>query len=316
MRLSPLAFFCLLPALGWAQETPASVIDYRDGTGGHAGVILDARAEAACREGSLPGARCLPATALIGPHGRLANLSGLLWLLGSVGLTGDEHVLVVGGPGAEKEQLAGILYLAGQRRISVLRQALDALEGAERRPGIPRGRTREAVYTAAMRDDRVVLRDELRRLVASGEGPPLMDGREESEYWGARVRGARGGHLPGAQLLPLRGLAGEAEALERHPFDPANPWVVYGHDTPEGLVYLSRLLALGVEPRLYLEGWTGWASDGSLPVDSLTFRDAPVAGRPPAGERADWRGGLLPACLLGAALLAVAGYGLGRRAAG
>ena len=127
----------------------------------------------------------------------MANVSGMLWLLGSAGLTGEEHLLVIGDRPEEKELMAGLLYLAGQRRISVLEPSSQAWAGATGlEPGRIRSKTRETVYTAPMRDDRVVLRGELVRVIDSGKPPPLMDGRSESEYWGQRVRGMRGGHLP------------------------------------------------------------------------------------------------------------------------
>lgn len=304
----------LLLTAGGPLDAVSAPIDYRQSAGGHEEAIVDVRPEAACRDGTLPRARCLPVTELVGPLRRLANLSGMLWMLGSAGLTGDEHVLVVGERTEQKELMAGLLYLAGQRQISVLVPPVTGSAGtAGLHPGQPRSRTREVVYTAPVRDHRIILRDELRRLIEAEDAPPLMDGRSESEYWGQRVRGLRGGHLPGAELLPADAVANGGKEGGIPAFDEAHRWIVYGHDAAEGLVYLSRLVAQGIEPVLYLEGWTGWASDGALPVDSLTFRDAPVRGISPVpsgGESVPWY--LLSVVVLAGVVLAAVGFYLGR----
>ena len=83
-------------------------------------VVVDSRPAARCAEATLPGARCVPITDILGPHDRFPSVSGLLWLLGTAGLTGGEHVLVVGERARDRDALAGVLYLAGQRRVSVL----------------------------------------------------------------------------------------------------------------------------------------------------------------------------------------------------
>ena len=79
--------------------------------------IVDSRPAVHCGEATLPGARCVPITDILGPHDRFPSISGLLWLLGTAGLTGAEHVLVIGERALDRDALAGVLYLAGQRRI-------------------------------------------------------------------------------------------------------------------------------------------------------------------------------------------------------
>lgn len=305
----------LLSSGASASDTVASVIDYVSSAEGHWKQIVDTRPEAVCRKATLPGARCLPVNEFIGPHKRLVNISGILWLLGSAGLTGEEHLLVIGDRPEQKELMAGLLYLAGQKRISVLKPAVKAVAGErkELKPGRNRSKTREVVYAAPMRDQHVLLRGELHRVMASTESTLLLDGRSESEYWGQRVRGFRGGHLPGAQLLPSHTLSDGGSDLNLSSFSSPGSLVVYGHDTAEGLVYLSRLVAKGIEPRLYLEGWVGWASDGALPVDSLTYRDSPALGRPvqeSAEGEVPWT--LILSASLAAIGLAAGGFYLGR----
>jgi len=90
--------------------------------------------------------------------------------------------------------------------------------------------------------------------------------------------------------------------------------VIYGHDAFEGLIYLARLHARGIDARLYLEGWAGWASDGGLPADSVTYPDhAAVAGHQHSqGDRSDFGLPILMGAGIGAALLAFAGLLSGR----
>jgi len=304
---------------GGAVGAELPVIDYVNAASADVDVILDVRPAADCQSGSLPGARCLPAEDVLAPHRRLANISGILWLLGTAGLQGDEHVLIVGERGQQREFMAGLLYLAGQQRISILNQPLSRVTGGSdgQRPGSPRSLTREAVWQAPLRADRVLLRSELGAQLLRNDAPVLIDGRSEAEYWGQRIRAVRGGHLPGAQHLAAASLSSASgEAFDALAFG-GEP-VAYAHDTYEGLVYLSRLLARGVGARLYLEGWVGWASDGALPVDSLAF---PEMERAPAMIPAVSSGsgvGRWPPILmlLAAAALAVIGFQAGCRRRG
>jgi thiosulfate/3-mercaptopyruvate sulfurtransferase len=311
-RFLVLTVLFLIAGRVWAG---GAVIDYVRVPPADVDAVLDVRSPGACSQGSLPGARCLPAQDFLAPHRRLANISGILWLLGTAGLEGDEWVLIIGDRGADREFMAGLLYLAGQKQISVLSQPVSRVAGGldGLRPGVPRSRTREVVWQAPMRADRILLRSELQSRLAQADAPILIDGRSETEYWGQRIRGARGGHLPGAQhlaaasLSPASGKAFDAVAFGGRP-------VAYANDAYEGLIYLSRLLASGVDARLYLEGWVGWASDGALPVDSLTYPDVAAAGvAAPDRSRTDEARWPLVLMILLAAVLAVIGFQVGRR---
>lgn len=233
-------------------------------------VVIDARPLAECRRASLPGARCLPATEFLGPHHRLAGEREILWLLGTVGLTGGEPVLVIGQDATERTFLAGLLHLAGQRTVRVLSEPMSRLlaSRADAAPGNERGIIRAAVYTAPMRDARVVLKHELARALTAGAAV-VLDVRNESEYWGETARGARGGHLPGAVRLP-------AARSAPVPFD--GDVIVYGHDARDGLAAYARLLARAPTLRVYPGGWSEWAADANLPIDAATYPDRMPAG--------------------------------------
>lgn len=137
-------------AMGTAFPLAAQPIEITDVVATDARVI-DIRAEDDCLAGSLPGARCLPAPWLLdGGDGAPIGFHALRWLLGTVGLTGREPLVVYAGPeGATDDALAvaALAYLAGQNTVSVHDGA-----AAETGPGGEgRSFSREAVYTAPMR---------------------------------------------------------------------------------------------------------------------------------------------------------------------
>lgn len=239
-------------------------------------VVVDTRPLEACKQRSAAGAVCLPAGDFLGPQRRLPAERDLLWLLGTAGLAGDETVLVVGQDVMARDFVAGLLYIAGQRRVRVLAEPMGKLleSGIETGPGHERSFVREQVYQATMRDGVVVLRDELR---AMRPAPMLLDGRTEAEYWGEVTRSPRSGHLPGAASLPGLALRAGLATPEARPLLPEGEPVAYGHDAYEGLAYLTLLTAeYGVPARLYLAGWAEWAADGALPVDAAGYPEPPA----------------------------------------
>lgn len=279
-------------------------------------VVLDTRPVAACVERTLAGAHCLPAADLLGPHRRLPSFHDLLWVFGTVGLTGNETVLVVGERAGERDFVAGLLFLAGQARVQVLAEPLRAatLEGRATAPGRQRGNTRRAVFQVALRDDLVVLTHELAAQLAGATPPPLLDGRGEAEYWGERVRGLRGGHLPGARHLAASAVRADLAAGRIPVLVDAGQAVGYGHDAVESVAYLTLLRAgAGLDLRVYLDGFADWAATTQLPLDSLTHpeRAAPVAAPPPATAPAPWLAVLTGA--LAGALLVLIGFKLAAR---
>jgi len=274
-------------AAGPIAAHASDAIEYAASASGLIGkvTLVDARAQAACLARTIAGARCLPAADFLGPHGRLANFREIFWLLGTAGLSGTEHVLVVGDDPVERDFVAGMLYLCGQRKVSILTQPVSrgaGLPAARLGAGIGRAMTRNPVYQADVRDGDIVLRTELARALASQTLPPLLDGRTEAEYWGERIRAPRGGHLPGAQLLPapvVRSRLGRGQ----FEFDAGKTFVAYGHDPFESVAYFTLLRAgAGIAARVYLDGWVDWANHPELPMAATSYpapMPAPAASR-------------------------------------
>ncbi len=288
-RLSCLALMCVAMTAGAAED-----FDYVRAVPAEAGlVVIDARPSADCGAKSLAGARCLPAADFLGPHNRLPNARDLLWLLGTAGLTGAEDVLVVGAEAQARDFVAGLLFVAGQKRVRVLAEPVGRQLAKDAGPGRERGMTREAVFAAPMRDGLLLLRDELRDELRAMKAP-LLDGRAQEEYWGETARAARAGHLPGAISLPAAQLRAALDPAAARPVLPEGAAVAYAHDAYEGLAYLTLLVAgHGVAAKLYAEGWAEWAADGALPADAVSHpeRAQPVVAKSQSAQHGGARQG-------------------------
>ncbi len=281
-------------------------------------VVIDTRPLAACTARSLPGARCLSPHEFLGPHGRLASFRDIVWVLGAAGLSGRETVLVAGDDPVRRDFVAGILYLAGQSRVAVLALPLTPLlTHGSSGPGTPRGMFRNPVYQGQPRARLIVLRGELAHALHSSRPPYLLDGRSRASYWGRRIRALRGGHLPGAQPLPMTALRLE---VARHDVDlPAvASAVAYANNAYDSIAYFTLLRAgAGFDARVFPGGWEDWAYHTNLPVDAETYPErspmAPAAF--PAATvavRPDSRSLITPV-FAALVLAAVTGYYFGRR---
>ncbi len=285
-------------------------------------VVVDTRPLAACTARSLPEARCLSPREFLGPHWRLASFRDIVWVLGAAGLSGRETVLVAGDDAMRRDFVAGLLYLAGQARVAVLTAPLTPLlatrPGA---PGIPRGMFRNPVYQGQPRARLIVLREELEQALRGPRPPYLLDGRSLSAYWGRRIRALRGGHLPGAQPLPMAALR---LAVTRHYADLSGvpSAVAYSNNAYDSIAYFTLLRAgAGFDARVYPGGWEDWANHTALPVDAETYYERrrmvpqiPASTRPAVGAISPDSGKAIMPVLAGL-VLAIAGYYLGRRRA-
>ncbi len=233
--------------------------------------LLDTRPTLQCEKRSIQGARCLTADDLLGHSGRLPSLRDIVWLLGTLGLQGSETVVVAGRPGEARDFIAGLLYLAGQRRVLVLQPPLSRLIASGEYPlaaGQRRSMSRERHYVAPPRDGQIVLRRELQQRLSGNQPLRLLDARSQAEYWGEQVRGWRGGHIPGAEPVSLETVP--AIRLTEAGADT----VVYGHAPLDSIAALVRLQAHWPQPvQVFIEGWRAWSADGSLPVDAESYKD-------------------------------------------
>jgi len=116
-------------------------------------VLLDARTAERCMDSSVSGAHCLPSNTFFAENGDLASFYHINWVLGTMGLSESDDLLVFSDTAIERDAVAGLLFLAGQARVSRWVGKIKALQnvlGAG--PGKGRGRTRSSVYTGVTRD--------------------------------------------------------------------------------------------------------------------------------------------------------------------
>lgn len=264
-QLTTLSILLFVGQVCASEETILHVVSEPYDT--NADIVLDTRPLANCKESSLKGTVCLPIEDFVAPGRRLANWSGILWLLGTAGLSGKEHVLVVGDKPRRRHVLAGLLAIAGQKKISVLEDPVSTHLESETNVavGTQRSTTRTKVFTEPMRSTLLVLRNELTNVIHNNV--VLLDGRSEAEYFGTTIRAHRGGHIPGATHSPF---AQWYKTKGGQIVDTHFP-ISYAHNSIDGLAYFSVLLSAGQASRLYLEGWVDWASNTELPIDSASY---------------------------------------------
>ena len=142
---------CVAFACGASARENASLAAISDISDGIQGPVIDIRNAESCLAGSLPQARCLPVGHFIDPTGKVIGFHALRWLLGTVGLKGDETVLVIGDDGEDTQRVGALLHRAGQHRVRMFDQPFSAPANAP--SGAPRSLSRETVFTAPMRED-------------------------------------------------------------------------------------------------------------------------------------------------------------------
>lgn len=252
-------------------------------------VVLDVRPLADCERASVPGARCLPAGDLLGPHGRLPSFRQIAWLLGTLGLSGRETLVVAGERAQRRDFVAGILYLAGQRRVLILQRPLQAAlhaAGLAETPGRPRSLLADPIYQGRPRARLIVWRAELARALTRPHPPLLVDGRGRDAYLGIRIDAYRGGHIPGALSLPADGLS--TPQATRPSATTLAGAIAYAEDPMGGIAYFAMLHAgLGAAVKVYPGGWRAWAAHTALPVSDETYVARPRHPTDVAASRSD-----------------------------
>jgi thiosulfate/3-mercaptopyruvate sulfurtransferase len=262
-------------------------------------LVLDARNAREFVAGHVPGARHVDwrewtlekpgaLNALFGNPARWGRIpeagAALEKRLRALGLSNARPVLVVGAPGGwgEEGRVAWNLLYWGADDVWLLDGGFPSWRTEPARP-VESGESRKVAPGNFVLDVRPERRIETRELKAAADatGTSLLDARTPAEFAGETMAGQkRGGHIPGARLVPAKSLYGPdgryvgAEELER--LAGLGPPAAKGsRDRP--ITYCtggvrSALLAVLLEARLgvvaanYDGSLWEWSADPSLPL--------------------------------------------------
>jgi len=132
-------------------------------------VLVDARTIEQCLALSVSGARCLPANTFFAEDGRLASFYDISWVLGTLGLSQNDKLLVFADKAESRDAVAGLLFLSGQLGVWRWTGKMESLQDAlGKGSGQVRGITRKRVYTGTTRGSLMVFDAELDGLRKSG----------------------------------------------------------------------------------------------------------------------------------------------------
>lgn len=258
-------------------------------------VVLDARDEDDHRNERLPGAVLLDdgAWKRWSLDGEFAMLDHAAWRreIAALGVDSKTPVLVVDdGSMTRAPRIWFILHRLGVRGAMVAdgglpawREAIGDESMACGDPGESGDRPASIEVVASAPDGpaspAIAWLDRLDMLALLGDGRvQLVDVRSEGEFDGSRpLKNPRGGHLPGAVVLPHGELLAEEggilppsqirAALAARGLDPDRPVVVYCQSGARATLAALALARAGVGPvACYYEGFGLWSKDDRCPV--------------------------------------------------
>jgi thiosulfate/3-mercaptopyruvate sulfurtransferase len=296
MRLFPALAVALAPALAAGGDGRVRIVTPEELAAALPSVsVLDARGAGSFRAGHVPGSRRVdwrdwtqekPGTLsrLFGNPARWGKVppadAALERRLGVLGLSNARPVVVVGAPGGwgEEGRIAWNLLYWGADDVALLEGGFPAWSASSARP-VEKGDGNPVVpgdFVVHLRPDRRIEEPELKAAL-DAKSRPILDARTPEEWAGQKMAGQkRGGHLPGARLVPEKSLyrpdgryvdAGELKRLVSLPDGAAVSPATY---CVGGI--RSALLALLLEARLGIRAanydgsiWE-WSADPSLPL--------------------------------------------------
>ncbi len=128
-------------------------------------VLLDASNLSSCQKESVKMAKCLPANTFQSPKGVLASFYDITWVFGTTNLQGNERILVFADTEKQRDALLALLFLSGHENLwrwNAKKADLKNILG--KGSGQGRGIIRSKYYVANMRDEYLILPQELETL--------------------------------------------------------------------------------------------------------------------------------------------------------
>jgi thiosulfate/3-mercaptopyruvate sulfurtransferase len=196
------------------------------------------------------------------------------------GIGDTTHVIAVDHAGGQfATRLWWALNYYGHGRVSVLDGGWNRWRDEERPIEVGEVSVPRATFTPRPRSDLRVTAEQLANELGQGtvgQTWQLIDARDPGQYTGARRRGPRGGHIPGAinvprelffapggGFLPLDEIRRRAEHHGLHPV----PTVAYCNGGVAATVVLFNLVRLGYTDVANYDGsWNEWSKRPDLPL--------------------------------------------------
>jgi thiosulfate/3-mercaptopyruvate sulfurtransferase len=240
-------------------------------------VILDARNEAAYKEGHVPGAVHLP----VAGWSKAVPDRPEAWAkrLADLGVRSDSSVVVYGGADVREAARAWwLLRYAGAENVRLLNGGYPAWEKAGgtsetkvnvaaaievAKPSVQRGRLAEKKDVLAMIKDR---------------SAQILDSRSEDEFCGTSDTAKRSGHIPGATHIEWTELLGKDKKFKSpdelrklfadRKIDLDKPAVTYCQSGGRAAVLAFGLELMGAKDvRNYYKSWAEWGNAPDTPIE-------------------------------------------------